>query len=409
MVVAKGGRQLAFGMGGVVSEQMISLTTVDPAQLTALSQQLLGLRDEVIVRWKVMVAETLSKAVGLSDPILENTLPVLLDGIALMLTPAYLQRAGIDISAIAIAHGDERARLTGYDTTTVIHELQLLRSVLMTTLDSAGVALSAQEADVIHTAIDCAIRDSANSFAAGQATLREQFAAALVHDIRTPLSNAHLAAQLIQRASSVEQAQGLAARILHNTARMEDMATQMLDNLLEAGTSSVPLRIDHFDIADVVAEVAEHTASFHGVDVKTESLNADGYWCRSSLQRALENMISNAIKHGTADTPVQLWVQRTQTRVKISVHNEGAPIPVEMMESIFQLYLRAEQARRTSVGWGVGLPFIRQVAEAHGGSVHVSSTAQEGTTFALDLPLDARPFNGTAPVHNWGQASTRSQ
>ena len=68
-----------------------------------------------------------------------------------------------------------------------------------------------------------------------------------------------------------------------------------------------------------------------------EPMNVEGYWCRSSLQRALENMISNAIKHGAADTPVQLWVQRTPTRIKISVHNEGAPIPVELMESIFQL------------------------------------------------------------------------
>ena len=61
------------------------------------------------------------------------------------------------------------------------------------------------------------------------------------------------------------------------------------------------------------------------------------------------------------------------------------------------------------MGWGVGLSFIRQVAEAHGGSVHVSSTTQEGTTFAIDLPLDARPFNGKAPVHSWRQPSTRSQ
>ncbi|HEY1042351.1 MAG TPA: HAMP domain-containing sensor histidine kinase [Telluria sp.] len=291
------------------------------------------------------------------------------------------------------------ARLTGYDTTSVIHELQILRSVLLATADSHGLVLPANEAGIIHTAIDSAIRDSANSFATGQASLREQFAAALVHDLRTPLSNAHLAAQLIQRASSIEQAQGLAARILQNTTRIEDMATQMLDNLLESGTSLMPLRIEHFDIVTVVAEVTGHTASFHGVDLQVSSARLEGYWCRSSLQRALENMVSNAIKHGAAHAPVKLWVAHTDTRVKISVHNEGPPIPVEMRESIFQLYLRAEQARQKSVGWGVGLPFIRQVAEAHGGGVHVSSTAQEGTTFAIDLPIDARPFNGTAPVH----------
>ena len=381
-----------------MSEQLIGLTSVDPAELSAQSRQILLLGEQVLARWKAEVARTLSKAAELREPILENTFPVLLQGIALLLTPAYLQRAGIDISVVAIAHGDERARLTGYDTTTVIHELQLLRSVLMDTLERNGVVLAADEAGVIHTAIDSVIRDSANAFATGQAGLREQFAAALVHDLRTPLSNAHLAAQLIQRASSLDQARGLATRILQNTSRIEDMATQMLDNLLEAGTSSIPLRIEHFDVTDVVKEVVEHAASFHGLDLQVDMVSAEGFWCRSSLQRALENMIGNAVKHGAADRPVQLFVQRTPTRVKLSVHNEGPPIPVEMMESIFQLYLRAEQARLHSVGWGVGLSFIRQVAEAHGGSVHVSSTAQEGTTFAIDLPLDARPYSG-APVH----------
>ncbi|MFD2366266.1 sensor histidine kinase [Pseudoduganella sp. GCM10020061] len=382
-----------------MSEQMIGLASVDPAQLSALSRQVLRLQEEVMGRWKALVAQTLAKAAELHEPILENTLPSLMDSLALLLTPAYVQRAAIDISVIAIAHGDERARLTGYDTTTLIHELQLLRSVLMETLHAAGVALGAGEAGTIHTAIDSAIRESANAFATAQAALREQFAAALAHDLRTPLSNAHLAAQLIQRASSLQQAQGLAARILQNTSRIEDMATQMLDNLLESGAAAMPLRIEQFDMAALVAEVAEHTASFHGVDLQVLPASAHGYWCRSSLQRAIENMISNAIKHGAPNTPVQLWVHLTSTRVKVSVHNDGPPIPVEMMESIFQLYLRAEQARRKSVGWGVGLSFIRHVAEAHGGSVHVSSTVRDGTTFALDLPIDARPFAGKVVAH----------
>ena len=77
----------------------------------------------------------------------------------------------------------------------------------------------------------------------------------------------------------------------------------------------------------------------------------------------------------------------------MSLHNEGAPIPLEQTESLFQLYHRAEEARKKSVGWGVGLPFVRRVAEGHGGSVLVSSTAEEGTTFSIDMPVDARPFD----------------
>uniref|UniRef100_UPI0028A8187C ATP-binding protein n=1 Tax=Massilia alkalitolerans TaxID=286638 RepID=UPI0028A8187C len=45
-------------------------------------------------------------------------------------------------------------------------------------------------------------------------------------------------------------------------------------------------------------------------------------------------------------------------------------------------------------GWGVGLPYVRRVAEAHGGSVMMSSSLEEGTAFVIDIPLDARPFAG---------------
>src|SRR3546814_20152899 len=76
---------------------------------------------------------------------------------------------------------------------------------LFQTLHRGKVQLTPAQSSDIHVCIDSAIRDSANAFASVQAALREQFAAALVHDLRTPLSNAHLAAELIERASSLQQ------------------------------------------------------------------------------------------------------------------------------------------------------------------------------------------------------------
>ena len=77
--------------------------------------------------------------------------------------------------------------------------------------------------------------------------------------------------------------------------------------------------------------------------------------------------------------------------MQVAVHNDGEPIPAEDTESIFQLYRRANVHKETE-GWGVGLPFVRRVAEAHGGSIMVSSTTADGTTFVIDIPADARPF-----------------
>lgn len=381
-----------------MSDKIIGLANADPEQLSSATRAVLALRMQVIDAWMATVKAELDKAYELGPPILENTMPSFHDSLALLLTPDFQQRGEIDIAVVAAEHGGERARLTRYNTTTLIHELQIFRRVLFQTLHMEDVHLTPVQSNAIHVSIDSAIRDSANAFASVQAALREQFAAALVHDLRTPLANAHLAAELIERASSLAQAQGLAKRILQNTSRIETMARELLDNLLFVGGEALPLRIDHFDMAELAREMVEHAATFHGVDIRLDAVPVEGYWCRGSLQRALENLVSNAIKHGDHGAPIRMWVEKTEARVKVSLHNEGKPIPVEETESMFQMYHRAEEARTKSVGWGVGLPFVRRVAESHGGSVLVSSTAEEGTTFSIDIPLDARPFHGAPQV-----------
>jgi len=68
------------------------------------------------------------------------------------------------------------------------------------------------------------------------------------------------------------------------------------------------------------------------------------------------------------------------------------------------MYRRADAARRgDSQGWGIGLPYVRAVAESHGGSVTVDSGVDRGTTFVIDIPLDARAA-GDAPTLEAGAA-----
>jgi len=77
----------------------------------------------------------------------------------------------------------------------------------------------------------------------------------------------------------------------------------------------------------------------------------------------------------------------------LTVHNEGEPIPADQFESIFQVFRRADAAKEGGKdGWGIGLPYVRSVAESHGGSVAVDSAVRRGTTFTIDIPVDSRPF-----------------
>lgn len=77
----------------------------------------------------------------------------------------------------------------------------------------------------------------------------------------------------------------------------------------------------------------------------------------------------------------------------LSVRNQGKPIPPGELQAIFQLFVRSKGAAESPTGsWGIGLPYVRTVAQSHGGSALVFSDADAGTVFVIDVPLDARPY-----------------
>jgi len=365
--------------------------------LSPSSQAMLALREQVIEAWSRSARETLHKAGSLPEPILLNTLPTFYERLARLLTPEYYQAGGVDVAIIAQEHGGERARLSGYDTTTLIREYQLFRQVLFRMLHQGGVQLSHEQREAIATSIDSAIRESVTAFALIQSAMREQFIAALTHDLRTPLSTVSVAAQVIESKAASADIRKLAERIVVNAQRIETMTRDLLDCMVFEGGQHLPLHLEEFDLALLAYEVVQQTIERGAAQLEVEFESVVGHWCRASLQRALENLLGNAIKYRAPGTPIQVRVGCNGQRIQLSVHNEGEPIPMEELESIFQVYRRARGGKCTKDGWGVGLPYARRVAESHGGSIIVTSSAALGTTFMIDIPVDARPFS-SAPV-----------
>ena len=123
---------------------------------------------------------------------------------------------------MATEHGGERARLTNYNARSVVWEYQLLRWTVFDVLKLNGVRLNQNEVLVINASIDGSIRASVNAFALAQTELRERFAAALVHDLRNPLSAAHVLAQFIQRSSDLTKIKDFAGQIADNLSRVDE-------------------------------------------------------------------------------------------------------------------------------------------------------------------------------------------
>jgi signal transduction histidine kinase len=108
---------------------------------------------------------------------------------------------------------------------------------------------------------------------------------------------------------------------------------------------------------------------------------------RTLLQRALGNLVANALAHTPAHGCVTLRAARRGERVEIEVEDTGCGIAAEHLPFIFDRFYRADQARTTSAGHvGLGLALVKSIATLHGGTAEVESTPGRGTLIRLTMP-----------------------
>lgn len=171
------------------------------------------------------------------------------------------------------------------------------------------------------------------------------------------------------------------------------MLRDLLDaHSLKAGQSLV-LHFAECDLARIARDVVEELSPVHGDRFILEGeTSLPGVWSPDELRRAAWNLAINAVKYGTQSAPVVLRVERKSAGAAISVHNVGAPIPTEEQTRLFAPFSQSHAVAPNGMpSWGLGLTLVRGCAEAHGGCVRVESRADAGTTFTIELPLDARP------------------
>jgi len=357
------------------------------------SHRMLALRDEVLRVWADQVRAQVARAEGISQPVLIDTMPLLYERMAALLTPASFARDGLDVGGMAAEHGEERARLTDFQPETLLAEFHIFRSVLFDMLDAHDVTLTGPERRALHLTIDTVVRESMRAFVAAGDRLRERFAGALAHDLRQPVTNVLLAADLILQLDPPPAIADWARRIARNGERMATMLGELLDALAIQAADRLRLTLEPFDLYELAQGVAGRAREYQGADVQLSGVHVNGWWGRSALERALENIVGNAHKYGDPGTPIEVTLAGHDGRAVVSVRNQGKPIPAEEFEAIFQQFVRTKEAGESQQrGWGIGLPYVRTVAESHGGSAVVYNDGEKGTVFVIDIPVDARPF-----------------
>ena len=224
--------------------------------------------------------------------------------------------------------------------------------------------------------------------------IRDDFLSIAGHELRTPLTPILLESQVLSRLAQVpdiEKVRDRADKLWRNAERMGKLIDELLDVSRISG-GRLRLVLQDCDLREVVEEVIAR-ASDEAVRAATEIRlelgdPAPGLWDRTRIEQVTSNLVGNALKYGNGQ-PIDVFAGARGGRALLVVRDRGIGIAPEDQQRIFQRFERAVSSRHFG-GLGLGLWIVRQIVDAHGGSIAVESRPGKGAEFAVALPLAPR-------------------
>jgi signal transduction histidine kinase len=221
--------------------------------------------------------------------------------------------------------------------------------------------------------------------------LRADFVSLVSHEMRSPMAAVIGAARTLEqrwRELTPDQRQAFLGLIADETARLAALIGDVLDtSRIDAGT--FPYRFADVDLASLVHEsVAAASLAQDEVELvadvrpKLPHVRGDG----ERLRQVLGNLIENAVKYSPAGGTVEVRVASSDHVLLVSVHDRGPGIAMDDQRLIFEKFGRVAGSN-AKPGSGLGLYIARSIAEAHGGTLEVTSAPGRGATFTLRLPV----------------------
>jgi two-component system phosphate regulon sensor histidine kinase PhoR len=222
-------------------------------------------------------------------------------------------------------------------------------------------------------------------------TTTNEFINNLTHELRTPVFSISLAAKILNEKVSGESKR-FTQSILSQTRKLDTH----IDKVLELGSlqhGRTILHKEHLDFRPPLESLCQDFEALCELEGQSFQYSIqDGpiplYASVFHLENAINNLLDNARKYGEK-TPIQLTAEKLGNRLHIRIQNQGAPIPAEALEKIFDKYYRVSDGDRAGVrGYGLGLSYVKAIAERHKGKVTVRSNSGLGTEVVFVVPLN---------------------
>jgi hypothetical protein len=235
--------------------------------------------------------------------------------------------------------------------------------------------------------------------------MRRELLANVSHDLRTPLTTllAHLETLQMKQSELTSQERG---EYLDVATRQSQRIGLLVEQLLEAAkleAGQVTVNVEPFPIGELLQDVVQKfalAARDCGVALDVDAMAAATMVSGdiALLERVLDNLIDNALRHTPVGGRVTVQSQPRGERVRIAVIDSGPGLTREEAERAFERFYRGDPGRSTRSGQsGLGLAIVKSILELHGSNIAVDSQPGHGASFYFELPIVTQPAR-TAPT-----------
>lgn len=295
-------------------------------------------------------------------------------------------------------HGQLRQR-SGFGLIQLGAEYRALRATVlrlwMHKLDGFDAGML-EEVTRFNEGIDQTLAEALASYSELVANSRDTFLAVLGHDLRNPLSALSSCIELLARTEEPTKKGNTVEVAKRSLNSINGMVTDLLEYTRTRLGRGIEVSPKPGNFAALCRRTFEEVCFAHPKRALRSEIPevVPLTFDEPRMRQVLTNLLSNAVQHGDAASPIVLVVQDDDAGVRLVVKNQGVPIPPEAMQVIFNPLVQvvskeAELHERPSSSLGLGLFIAREIVIGHGGRIAVTSTAKDGTAFTVHLPRTA--------------------
>ena len=220
------------------------------------------------------------------------------------------------------------------------------------------------------------------------ATVRQEFVANLVHELKTPITSLRLAAESLLGDPAPSDRKRFAERVVKEA----DLLTKIIDNLRQLGdieAKSMAIEATQFDLGELVRESVVRLGLDRQVNTDIPAaltITTD----RPKLVQALDNLLDNAAKFSPPGTPIDVHAEIAGDEVRVSVRDRGPGISPEHWSRVFERFYKVDRARpREAGGFGLGLAITKHLVQVLGGRIWTEAAHDGGQVFTIALPRNS--------------------